>query len=227
MATDQGHTSDGDGAEESNGRFKVQELEYARLCHERDRLREARGRFALGLGPAPASAGIATAIAAATAHRPDHALLWIATGLLGVLVAVGMVYDGKPAYRHLRARSDDQRLASPLCELRRRLSAWWKRREPRLLRAQRSAEATPPEPEPEPEREPTPVLAESAEAWYEHELDVERAVIGDLDPDNHWRPPWSRVSTLQEGLDSERTGARLIGLLWVAVIGLLLAAVLS
>jgi hypothetical protein len=200
----------------------VLKLEYERLCRERDRVRDARGRFLLGLGPAPASAGIATAVAATAAERPDETLLIIATALLGLLVVVGMVYDGKPAYRQLRARSDEERLASPFCELRRRLSACWERWMPPLLHAQRSSERTQPEPEPQPEPEVT-----AKKDWYVREIERELALFGKPERDNHWRAPWSRVTNLQEGLDSERTGARVIGLLWVAVIGLLLAAVLS
>ena len=105
----------------------VLKLEYDRLCRERDRLRDARGRFSLGLGPAPASAGIATTVAATLGESPDETLLIIAMILLGMLVLVGMVYDGKPAYRQLRARPVADRYAWPPAHWRRRFTHTGKR----------------------------------------------------------------------------------------------------
>jgi hypothetical protein len=194
-------------------------LEYTRLCGERDRLRAARGRFSLGLGPAPASAGIATTIAATATNKPDHTLLTIAICLLGALVFVGVVYDGKPAYRLLRARSSEQRRLWPLSEWRRRLrgtvARWGAFLRHPIARLRLRDDGVEAKPEP----------CGSEIEWLEREIRQERELIGGAELDNHWRPPWARVTTLQEGVDSERTGARLVGLLWVAVIAVLLAAV--
>jgi hypothetical protein len=77
---------------------------YDRLGKERDRLRDARGYFARGLGPAPASAGIATALVAAIGESDDTVALAVAVVLVGIMILVSTVYDGKPAYRHLYAR---------------------------------------------------------------------------------------------------------------------------
>jgi hypothetical protein len=77
---------------------------YDRVCKERDRLRDARGHFARGLGPAPATAGIATALVAAIGDSNNTLALAFAVVLVGIMILVSTVYDGKPAYRHLYAR---------------------------------------------------------------------------------------------------------------------------
>ncbi len=160
---------------------EARKLEYARLCVERDRLRAARARFSAGLGPAPASAGIATAVTATLGKEPVGALLVIAVVLLAAMVCVGIAYDGKPAYRHLRA----------------------------------GKERSSPEPD------------ETTDAWLAREIALERDLIGTAESENHWRRPFAQVANLQQGVDSERTGARLIDVLWVAVIAVLLAAVIN
>jgi len=70
---------------------------YARLCAERDRLRDARGFFSRPLGPAPASAGISTALVATLAPKPGGVFWTLALVSLGVLVLVGLLSDGVPA----------------------------------------------------------------------------------------------------------------------------------
>jgi hypothetical protein len=79
-------------------------LTYERLRDESKRLRDARGHFARGLGPAPASAGIATAVTAALGQHHHRAWLYVALGLLVLMVFVGGFYGSKPAYRQLYAR---------------------------------------------------------------------------------------------------------------------------
>jgi hypothetical protein len=83
-------------------------LTYERLREESKRLRDARGFFARGLGPAPASAGIAAALTAALGHHHNRGWLYAALVLLGLMIFVGMLYVGKPAYRQLYARRVEQ-----------------------------------------------------------------------------------------------------------------------
>lgn len=64
-------------------------------------------------------------------------------------------------------------------------------------------------------------------AWYQTMIKRERAVRGDLAFENNYHWPWFHVSTLQEGLDVERTGLRAVQALWLAVIVLLVVAVLG
>ncbi len=52
----------------------------------------------------------------------------------------------------------------------------------------------------------------------------EAAIIGPAMQDNTWRLPF-HVTTLQEGLDAERTGLRLTQGLWLLVIVFLVLAV--
>ena len=84
--------------------LKVQELHYARLTAERDRLREARGFFARQLGPLPTFAGISVALVSAFSDKiKDEWALWIAFVLLILMVATSTAYSGMPPYRRLRA----------------------------------------------------------------------------------------------------------------------------
>jgi hypothetical protein len=58
-------------------------------------------------------------------------------------------------------------------------------------------------------------------------IERELQLIGPPRPRNRWRGPWRRVATLQDGLDSERTGLRVVQALWLAVIVCLVLAVLT
>jgi hypothetical protein len=166
-------------------------LAYERVCHERDRLRDARGFFSRPLGPAPASAGISTALVATFGSRLDTAFLVLAMISLALLVLVGAWYDGKPAYRHLYARV--------------------------LAQAPERVDR-PPAQAPSGE-------TESVAEWYRMMIARETAVIGPPLVENRWRAPWARVITLQDGIDSERTGLRAVQLLWLLVILFLILAV--
>jgi hypothetical protein len=172
-------------------------LEYERVCGERDRLRNARGFFARPLGPAPASAGISTALVTTLGSNLDGAYLALALMSLLLLVVLGLWYDGKPAYRHLYAR-----------EIRGVRDTVGKRARTRLQHG--------------PVESP-PCLHE----WYREIIAQEIAIIGEEQLDNAWRWPWQPVRTLQEGVDSERTGLRSVQLLWLMVIGFLVLAVLG
>jgi hypothetical protein len=180
----------------------VLEATYDRLCKERDRLRDARGFFSRPLGPAPASAGISTALVTTLGSKLDTGFVWAAVGTLALLVLVGIAYDGKPAYRHLYARE---------------LAGVRKVRGKRARRRRRAATSV----------AAPPAGSSAEEARYRTMIAREEAVIGEpaLDNRHHW--PWFHVSTLQEGLDVERTGLRTVQALWLAVIVLLVLAVLA
>jgi hypothetical protein len=61
--------------------------------------------------------------------------------------------------------------------------------------------------------------------WYRIMIAREVDLRGRPEPTNRLRAPWEEVDTLQDGLDSERTGLRAVQLLWLgALIFLLLAA---
>lgn len=62
--------------------------------------------------------------------------------------------------------------------------------------------------------------------WLRLMIERESAIVGPPTQDNARRLPFG-VTTLQEGLDAERTGLRLTQLLWVLVIVFLLLAVLA
>lgn len=174
--------------------LRALEAAHQRLCHERDRLRDARGLFARGLGPLPASAGISTALVGTLGSGLHMGFVWAAVGMLGVLVACGIAYDSKKAYRHLYA--DHLR---------------------RLREDQRESDALVLE---------GGIVPEPTE-WYRVAIELERALIGPPLQRNRWRMPWAPVETLQDGLDSERTGLRAVQLLWLVVIVLLVLAKLG
>jgi hypothetical protein len=181
---------------EANGtdeELKILEHAYERVLRERERLRDARGFFARPLGPAPASAGISTALVTTLSSSLDTVFFVLALVSLGLLVITGMLYDGKPAYRHLYARE--------------------------LTGTRERPNTTPVQPgltEPQQPR----TLAE----WLGTMLEREEHILGYPDPDNDWRSPWATVATLQQGVDSERTGLRLVQGLWLAVIVFLVFA---
>jgi hypothetical protein len=176
-------------------------LTYERLCHERDRLRDARGHFARGLGPAPASAGIATVLVSALSDGRRPGLVWLAVAALIAMIVVGLWYDGKLAYRHLYALK--------VKELRGRIRS----EHPRLAEAARLEERTRVE----------DLLA--PDDWYRAMIGLERGIYGDEQTQNRWRVPWQRVCDLQDGLDSERTGLRFVQALWVVVVAALVLSV--
>lgn len=172
-------------------------LEYERICGERDRLRNARGFFARPLGPAPASAGISTALVTTLGSNLDGGYLTVALISLLLLVILGAWYDGKPAYRHLHAR-----------EIRGVRNTVGRRARARLQKSPNE-------------------FSPSLSGWYREMIAREITLVGNEQLENRWRWPWQTVTTLQEGLDSERTGLRSVQLLWLMVIGFLVLAVLA
>src|SRR5438128_10999359 len=82
-------------------------LGYGGLCAGRNRLRDARSSCSRQLGPLPVVAGISTGtIAVFARHVHTSWLLWVALGLLAVLVVVSILYSSVPAYRQIRARKE-------------------------------------------------------------------------------------------------------------------------
>lgn len=193
-------SSEPPSAASEDERLETLRRTYERICGERDRLRDARGFFARALGPAPASAGISTALVATFAHTRDEVFLWLAVGALVALVVAGMLYGGKPAYRHLYAREIER--------LRERL-----RTDSSLRTGTDVAPGAPLEDQ---------LLPRD---WYGAMIDLERKIYGPDDDRNHVRWPWETISTLQGGLDAERTGVWIVQLLWLAVIVLLVLSV--
>ena len=171
---------------------------YQRLSHERDRLRDARGFFARGLGPAPASAGIATGVVAALGDGKNPGFLFAAVGVLVAMVTVSIAYDGALAYRHLYARRIKALRSTGLQEeeLLPKASDWHQKPEDRLREVK----------------------------WYRAMISVEREIYGPEYDHNRFRLPCVAVTNLQDGVDLERTGVRLVQGLWVVVVGLLVAA---
>ena len=55
-------------------------------------------------------------------------------------------------------------------------------------------------------------------------IQLERTLYGVEREQNQLATPWKPIRNLQEGADSERTGARLVQALWVIVVALLVAA---
>jgi hypothetical protein len=58
-------------------------------------------------------------------------------------------------------------------------------------------------------------------------IERERSVMGEPMLDNAYHWPWYHVTTLQQGLDVERTGLRVTQGLWLIVIVMLVLAILA
>jgi hypothetical protein len=177
-------------------------LVYEQTSQERDRIRGARAFFARQLGPLPTFAGISVGLVGAFSDRIHHGpWLWIALGVLSLLVAVSLLYSGMPAYRQLRAKKE----IAWREDLRRR----WKREAGRAEDAGLRVED---------------VL--SPNEWYSAQIRLERSLYGTPGKQNRLLlPSWNLDKTdLQDQLDRERTGVFVAQALFLIVIGCLLAA---
>lgn len=183
------------GASPPSDKLDTLKARHEQLVRERDRLRDARGFFSRQLGPTPASAGISTALVAAFGSHPRTVFMALALASLFLLVVAGLLYDGKPAYRHLLAGRLAERPAqhSPVDA---------------FMRAQHV----------DLEKVPTP------EEWHKRMIELESSIIGELRERNCLAWPWQRVDTLQAGVDAERTGVRVVQALWLLVILFLVLA---
>jgi hypothetical protein len=176
-------------------------LSYESAIQERDRLRAARAFFARQLGPLPAVAGISVGLVAAFSERIHHrGWLWIALGLLAVMVIVSLVYSGMPAYRHLRARKERDWRAG----LEKDFPAAARRAEDAKLSVE-------------------DMLAPAE--WYAAQIRLERELSGSSKKNRLLRPSWDLdEADLADQLDRERTGVFATQFLFLLVIGCLLAA---
>lgn len=186
-----------DGSEDDG--VATLKLAYEQTIQERDRLRGARAFFARQLGPLPAFAGISVALVGAFSDKAHHRVwLWIAVGVLIVLILVSLIYSGMPAYRQLRAQRETKwrrRLEEEFEESARRAAGSGLRVEDML---------TPRE-------------------WYIAQIQLERELYGPPAKRNRLlRPSWDLDnSDLQDQLDRERTGVFLAQALFLIVMGCL------
>jgi hypothetical protein len=127
--------------------------------------------------------------------------LWIALGVLGLLVTVSLLYSGMPAYRQLRASKE--------IKWRQALMETWSQEASKAKEAGLRVED---------------VL--SPEEWYLAQIRLERELYGEAGKKNRLLPPrWNLDDTdLQDQLDRERTGVFVAQALFLVVIGCLLAS---
>jgi hypothetical protein len=177
-------------------------LAYEQAVKERDRIRDARGFFARQLGPLPAFAGISAALVGAFSNRIERPVwLWLALVVLLLLILVSVFYSWLPAYRHLRAENEDE----------------WRRRLEERFR---------PQAPPEGSKELKAEDMLDPEQWYIAQIELERTLYGPQRTENRLMPPSWKLegANLQDQLDRERTGLFAAQLLFLVVIGFLLAA---
>jgi hypothetical protein len=176
-------------------------LAYEQAIQERDRLRGARAFFARQLGPLPAFAGISAAFVGVFSYNVEHRVwMWIALGVLLVLILVSWIYSGMPAYRQLRSNKE---------------RAWREGLERDFPDEARTAK-----------REDLHVEDRlNPEQWFIAQIQLERDLYGPSKANRWLRPSWNvSNSDLQDQLDRERTGVYVAQFLFVVVIGFLIAA---
>jgi hypothetical protein len=169
---------------------------YEGLRSERDRLRDARSSYSRQLGPLPVVAGISTGtIAVFARHVRTSWLLWVALGLLVLLVVVSVLYSSIPAYRQIRAR----------------LEPGWRER---LIIRHGAAKAT--------EAAERGLRIEDLlppPDWYRAMIELEREIYGHDAPTRSSLRSWPRSATnLQQALDAERAGLYIVQFLFLAMI---------
>jgi hypothetical protein len=177
-------------------------LAYEQAVEERDRIRGARAFFARQLGPLPAFAGISAAVVGAFSQKIEHRLwLWLALGVLGLLILVSCLYSSLPAYRHLRAHYENE----------------WRKELGKKFRV-KAQPAGGEKLKVEDRLHP--------EDWYIAQIDLERTLYGEPRKKNRLMlPSWKlKGADLQDQLDRERTGLIGAQVLFLVVIGFLLAA---
>ncbi|TMK98917.1 MAG: hypothetical protein E6G34_05265 [Actinobacteria bacterium] len=172
-------------------------LVYEGLCSERNRLRDARSSFSRQLGPLPVVAGISTGtIAVFARHVHTSWLLWVALGLLAVLVVVSILYSSVPAYRQIRARKE----------------TGWRERLVSRHGACLAAEAA------ERGLQIEDLLAPAD--WYRAMIELEREIYGRRARERSplFVRPRRGAENLQDALDSERAGLYAVQFLFGLVI---------
>jgi hypothetical protein len=177
-------------------------LAYEQAIKERDRVRDARSFFARQLGPLPAFAGISAALVGAFSNKIERPVwLWLALVVLGLLILVSVFYSWLPAYRHLRADREDE----------------WRRWLEKRFR---------PQAPPEGSKELKAEDMLDPEQWYMAQIELERKLYGPPRKENRLMlPSWKlEDADLQDQLDRERRGLIGAQVLFLVVIGFLLAA---
>lgn len=185
-----------------DGDLSTLRLAYEQAVQESDRIRGARAFFARQLGPLPAFAGISAALVGAFSQKIEHRVwLWLALAVLVLLILVSCLYSSLPAYRHLRAHHEDD---------------WRQRLEKSFTVKDRPAGGE--KLEVEDRLDP--------EDWYIAQIELERSLYGTPRTKNRLMlPSWKlQGANLQDQLDRERTGLFAGQLLFLVVIGFLLAA---
>jgi hypothetical protein len=200
QAPPEGPQDDG-SSDAGDNELATLKLVYEQTIQERDRLRGARSFFARQLGPLPTFAGISVGLVGAFSDRIHHGpWLWIALGLLGLLVVVSLLYSGMPAYRQLRANKETMWRE----DLKQRCSREASRAESSGLRVEDML---------------------SSREWYISQIQLERDLYGALGKKNRLMlPSWNLDNTdLQDQLDRERTGVFVAQALFLVVVGCLFA----
>ena len=184
--------------EQKNGEVAALQRSYEDIQRESKRLRDARAALTKQLGPLPISAGISISLVAAFSDEAAELGLWLAFGLLLVLIVVSIAYSDMRPYRQLRAAKE--------VEWREKLAA---RHREAAVRAEEDGLQIE---DLLPERE-----------WYAAMIQLERQIYGDLDrTDNRHGLPTRDLQDLQDGFDRERTGLFAVQLLFGLVIASLL-----
>jgi hypothetical protein len=185
-------------AEERDHEVAALRRSYEELRRESVRLRDARAAVTRQLGPLPISAGISISLVAAFSEDAAAGPLWVAFGLLFLLIGLSIAYSNMRPYRQLRAVREQS--------WRKQLAA----RHPEA--AQRAKKSGLLVEDLLPERD-----------WYAAMIELERQIYGDLDrTDNRHAPPTHDLQDLQDGFDRERTGLFAVQLLFGLVIACLL-----
>jgi hypothetical protein len=184
--------------------IRTLQLAYDDIVRERDRLRSARASVTRQLGPLPVSGGIAISVVGGLGRdRVDEGWLIVASGLLLLMVVVGILFSVLAPYRWLRAKHEDE-LAHEV--------ASGKAAERAIVAIEHEVgfdEQLPPG------------------RWLTYMIELERRVYGPLRAGRgSFRHPF-KIRTLQDGFDAERTGLYLVQLLFVALIAVLVIGLLG
>lgn len=97
-------------------------LEYDRVAHERDRLRDARAFFARQLGPLPALAGGAILAGTLTENVADWGTA-TAGALFVLMSAVSYLLSNRRPYRSIRENEERQAIERRCCLMEKRLAS--------------------------------------------------------------------------------------------------------
>jgi hypothetical protein len=183
-------------------RLEVLKQIHEDVITERDRLRAARASFTSRLGPLPASAAIVIGLTGATAKKVDPTWIVVAGVLFLWLVMVSTRFSGLAPYRLMRGR------------LQRELDEWPGK--PKVTSFGFGRDAY------------------SLREWLKAKIELEERICGELRSEQRFsllRLLKTFVSRrrspedLQEALDVERSAFIVVQVLFVAIIGVLIAGI--